>query len=525
MQGLRRLSVAMLIVLFTISPLAGWSLAAHIAAASKFADPAFQAQWQQGEAVTPNFYGPLATAHDGQQEAYKEAPGGQRLVQYFDKARMELNSTNGTVTSGLLATELVTGKSQAGDATFQSQAPAGISVAGDPNNVGPTYAQIGASGLTTAAASTVGQSTTRSLTRTGASGTFAAGGSDPSATIATFDDTTKHNVPKAFVDYRTKAGLLTIGLAIAEPFWVNGVLVGGQPKDVLVQAFERRVLTYTPSNPDAFKVEFGNIGSHYFTWRYAANQPAPVATNTPAPAATTAPTSVPTTPTSTPTTTASAPLGTFTISPSTIALADVNNTSVTVSGKVAPGSYFLNAIKPGTTASITVTPLPTDASGAFNFTVPPNLLVGTIGPVVAGAYTLTVSTTGDPNTALLTGALVVTGGSTAASPPSGSTSAPGALSVLPQTCSLGGSCDTTITVSGKLQPNTAYVLNITEPDNTLDKAVAKFTSDATGAFSTSGRSDILLNPTGHLVTGTYTLTVTTPDNTTPLLTGAIVLSA
>jgi hypothetical protein len=37
---------------------------------------------------------------------------------------------------------------------------------------------------------------------------------------------------------------------------------------VLVQVFERRVLTYTPSNPDGWKVEAGNVGQHYYTWRY-----------------------------------------------------------------------------------------------------------------------------------------------------------------------------------------------------------------------------------------------------------------
>ena len=37
-------------------------------AAAAFAEPAFQAQWQPGEALTPNFWGPLATAKDGQQE-------------------------------------------------------------------------------------------------------------------------------------------------------------------------------------------------------------------------------------------------------------------------------------------------------------------------------------------------------------------------------------------------------------------------------------------------------------------------
>jgi WD40 repeat protein len=37
---------------------------------------------------------------------------------------------------------------------------------------------------------------------------------------------------------------------------------------VLVQLFERRVLTYTPANSAEFKVEMGNVGQHYFQWRY-----------------------------------------------------------------------------------------------------------------------------------------------------------------------------------------------------------------------------------------------------------------
>jgi len=65
----------------------------NVGAAGGFANPAFQTQWQQGEAITPNFWGPLALAHDGRQEPYVEAPGGSRLVQYFDKARMELTQS------------------------------------------------------------------------------------------------------------------------------------------------------------------------------------------------------------------------------------------------------------------------------------------------------------------------------------------------------------------------------------------------------------------------------------------------
>lgn len=38
--------------------------------------------------------------------------------------------------------------------------------------------------------------------------------------------------------------------------------------DVLIQLFERRVLTHTPSNPDEWRVEMGNTGKHYYIWRY-----------------------------------------------------------------------------------------------------------------------------------------------------------------------------------------------------------------------------------------------------------------
>ena len=78
-----------------------------------------------------------------------------------------------------------------------------------------------------------------------------------------YDDATKHNVPKAFADYRAKAGLATIGFAISEPFFAT-VKVAGAQKQVMVQVFERRVLTYTATNPAAFQVEMGNIGRHYY---------------------------------------------------------------------------------------------------------------------------------------------------------------------------------------------------------------------------------------------------------------------
>jgi LPXTG-site transpeptidase (sortase) family protein len=44
---------------------------------------------------------------------------------------------------------------------------------------------------------------------------------------------------------------------------------------VLIQAFERRVLTYAPDQPAGWKVQMGNIGQHYFEWRYGANGKGP----------------------------------------------------------------------------------------------------------------------------------------------------------------------------------------------------------------------------------------------------------
>jgi hypothetical protein len=292
--------------------LTAW-VAAPASAAAGFASPLFQTKWQTDEAVTTNFWGPLQNARDGQSEPYVEGnyngTAGQRLVQYFDKGRMELtNPANGTVTSGLLATELITGKLQAGDNTFQQLQPAAIPIAGDPDNIGPTYASISANATTleAAATSTPGVAVPRSLGPTGTLGTYTgAYASDPQANIATFDATTMHNVPAAFLNFRNKVNLLNIGFAISEPFW-STVKVGGTQKDVLVQAFERRVLTYTPTNNDPFKVEFGNIGQHYYAWRQSPQgqmTPTPSVTATPSIVAdTTAPkfTGAPQTPYQTP---------------------------------------------------------------------------------------------------------------------------------------------------------------------------------------------------------------------------------
>ena len=61
--------------------------------------------------------------------------------------------------------------------------------------------------------------------------------------------------------------LFAMGYPISEPYWVR-CRVAGEEHDILVQLFERRVLTYTPANPPGWQVEMGNVGLHYYRWRY-----------------------------------------------------------------------------------------------------------------------------------------------------------------------------------------------------------------------------------------------------------------
>ena len=235
--------------------------------AADFASPLFRIQWLQGEGVVQNFWGPSAT--EGMQEPYTDAPGGTRLVQYFDKGRMELTDpANGIVTNGLLAKELVTGDQQTGNAAMTHRDPPAIPVAGDPGGVGPTYATLNTVGapLFAPTPNRGNMALTASFSDDGHL-VITNGPTTGIMPLRTYDAATQHNVLAPFVDFRNRVGLEAIGYAISEPFRAT-FTVGGAPKSIIVQVFERRVLTYTDSNPDPFKTEFGNIGRHYYAWRY-----------------------------------------------------------------------------------------------------------------------------------------------------------------------------------------------------------------------------------------------------------------
>lgn len=231
---------------------------------------------------------PFTSLAQTDNDLWEEYDDGERVVRYYDKSRMEITNPDGDtssiwyVTNGLLATELITGMLQVGDEEFVEMAPANVPVAGDFDDPeGPTYATF--THLTGAVDDQVGQTIVSRLSRDGTS-TDDSGLASRGVIYAYYDEITGHNVAAPFREFMTSTGMITVdgelvegplfpdplfavGRPITEAFWAT-VLVGGTPHDVLMQCFERRCLTYTPENAEEWQIEAGNVGLHYFWWRY-----------------------------------------------------------------------------------------------------------------------------------------------------------------------------------------------------------------------------------------------------------------
>jgi len=217
-------------------------------------------------------------------------------VQYFDKGRMEITDPQADstspwyVTSGLLTRELISGRLQLGNDSFDDTGqPAHVPVAGDDTNTFPTYADLG-SWIDHPAPDLTGQALTAALSPSGTT-TYSGDASDPETSATQYFSyqggdgaTVGYNIPKAFWDFMNQSGPIyqdgklaqasplfdwqfLMGYPIGDPFWCQ-VALSGKPTWVMVQPFERRILTYTPSNPENWRVEMGNIGQHYYQWRY-----------------------------------------------------------------------------------------------------------------------------------------------------------------------------------------------------------------------------------------------------------------
>jgi hypothetical protein len=256
-----------------------------------FADPAFERTWRRTDATVAAgniqrswIWGPVPRM--ARSEGYLQAASGLRQVQYFDKGRMEVTSNTATnqllVTNGLLALELVSGRMQVGDNDFVQRVAADIPIAGDINNPNaPTYASF-SSAVAERADDRSGALPLTLIDRAGNRSQLN-GAERPETRLVRYVPETGHNIAQVFWEYlnaegpievngRASRGVLvdwvsTMGYPVSEPTWVE-TTVGGNPRLVLVQVFERRVLTYDPANPSGWKIEMGNVGRHYYLWRY-----------------------------------------------------------------------------------------------------------------------------------------------------------------------------------------------------------------------------------------------------------------
>lgn len=221
-------------------------------------------------------------------EPYSETPGAERVVQYFDKSRMEITDPESDpnsiwhVTNGLLVVEMVTGRIQTGEARFEDAQPATVNVAGDAGDpAGPTYGTIGQ--LLDNAPYDAGATITSRINRDGQA-TDDPALADYGVAAAELVPETNHRVASVFWVFMISDGLVygadgyvedrlfqnpfyATGFPISEAYWAS-IQVAGTSTDVLLQCFERRCLTYTPGNADGWRVEAGNVGRHYYEWRH-----------------------------------------------------------------------------------------------------------------------------------------------------------------------------------------------------------------------------------------------------------------
>ncbi len=265
-------------------------VAGQMAGTNAFAHPYFEDRWDAGEITLPGFWGPLSTASGGIMERYGEdASTGmptRRLVQYFDKGRMELE--RGNVTFGALVAEMILGQVGIGNNTIEACPTPAIAIAGDGGAGNPTYASIvrqHADRFARAAAQ-VGSYPPEILD---AAGQLRMGNTSASLFEYTiYESRAGHNIPRVFADYRDQvnrfrsrtfpgvpdlpqqlflSGEDMLGPPMSEPF-AETISVKGVWTPIYVQVFTRRTLIYNAVNPNPLQVEMGDVGRHYYQWRY-----------------------------------------------------------------------------------------------------------------------------------------------------------------------------------------------------------------------------------------------------------------
>lgn len=249
-------------------------------------NPAVQALWERADSPAVQEGNPRAWIWGAEPvamttEHYPESPTGLRELVYYDKGRLDILDPGGDASSAwyatgaLLVTELLSGRVQLGAQRFVERESPAIPLTGDLDQPNPvTYATLAPySDVYPSAAQSrriqpaIGAPVTALLQPDGVLNPT--GVPDSAVTIAYYDAALGYNVAAPFAEWATAQPypeLYLLGHALSEPYWVDTVL-DGQPRRVLVQAFERRILSYTPDNPAGWQVESTNVGLHYRAWR------------------------------------------------------------------------------------------------------------------------------------------------------------------------------------------------------------------------------------------------------------------
>ena len=229
-----------------------------------------------------------------------------RMVQYWDKGRLERqNDGKGgfLFTVGKLGWELLTGKVDLGGGQTTDLGPAQIPLVGplrvdDVAATARAAAQLPPSKLAPTYADAQREAAQRTLDYRGApvnwkllpGGTIEQFTPPTTVRLANYDQESGHNVADVFAAWygktfnssldddpthtltnllRGKLDGLEPGRPLTDPFWV-AVTIDGTDRLVLVQVFERWTMTYAPENPTGWQIELGNVGLHYYEWRYEA---------------------------------------------------------------------------------------------------------------------------------------------------------------------------------------------------------------------------------------------------------------
>lgn len=256
-------------------------LPAHEASSQPFASPAFEQVWLQQQNGLLDLWGqtPLAWRI----EPYADAPNGRRLVQYFDRGRMELNATASStgllVTQGRLAWELTTGQVALGSDLVARRPPPAIPIDGGPPDPRvPTYAAL--SSLTASRADDRSDFPQLVTDWISADGSLRTASPPASVRLGRYVSVTGHNLPDVTVALfdrwpRGSASWIELfGYPISEPVW-SYYRRGTTAYPSLIQVFERRILVYTPALPAEQRFTLVNTGRHYYRWRYGTDPSQP----------------------------------------------------------------------------------------------------------------------------------------------------------------------------------------------------------------------------------------------------------